>query len=71
LEFLNLNKDDVLFVISSAGDNALEYALKGPKRIHCVDMNPCQVGITTMKKKGGGGTKGLCGVKCIDGVSNV
>jgi betaine lipid synthase len=68
LEFLNLNKDDVLFVISSAGDNALEYALKGPKRIHCVDMNPCQVGIAKLKKKGGRGTKGLCGVECIGGV---
>lgn len=47
LEYLDLKKDDVMFVITSAGDNALEYALKGqPKRIHCVDMNPCQV---TMK----------------------
>jgi betaine lipid synthase len=65
LEFLDLNKDDVLFVISSAGDNALEYALKGPKRIHCVDMNPCQVGIT---KRGEGVYKGLCGVECMIGV---
>ncbi|KAI1298971.1 hypothetical protein EDD11_006593 [Mortierella claussenii] len=43
LEVLNLQKDDVMFVITSAGDNALEYALHGqPNRIHCVDMNPCQ-----------------------------
>lgn len=44
LEYLDISNDDVLFLITSAGDNALEYALKAqPKRIHCVDMNPCQV----------------------------
>lgn len=44
LQYLNLSKDDVMFVITSAGDNALEYALQAqPKRIHCIDMNPCQV----------------------------
>src|SRR5690606_14896699 len=50
LEVLNLNKDDVMFVITSAGDNALEYALQGqPKRIHCVDMNPCQNHLLELK----------------------
>ncbi|KAF9204708.1 hypothetical protein BGZ49_004978 [Haplosporangium sp. Z 27] len=50
LEVLNLNKDDVMFVITSAGDNALEYALKGkPSRIHCVDMNPCQNHLLELK----------------------
>lgn len=44
LQYMNLSKDDVMLVITSAGDNALEYALAAqPKRIHCVDMNPCQV----------------------------
>lgn len=44
LEYLNISSQDVMFVITSAGDNALEYALKAqPKRIHCIDMNPCQV----------------------------
>lgn len=44
LKYLNITKQDVMFVITSAGDNALEYALKAqPKRIHCIDMNPCQV----------------------------
>lgn len=44
LEYMNLSKDDVMLVITSAGDNALEYAIAAqPKRIHCVDMNPCQV----------------------------
>lgn len=44
LEYLNLTKDDTMLVITSAGDNALEYAIAAqPKLIHCVDMNPCQV----------------------------
>ncbi|KAG0229869.1 hypothetical protein BGW41_002858 [Actinomortierella wolfii] len=50
LSVLNLTKDDVMFVITSAGDNALEYALKGqPARIHCVDMNPCQNHLLELK----------------------
>ncbi|KAG0311273.1 hypothetical protein BGZ99_010282 [Dissophora globulifera] len=50
LEVLNLQKDDVMFVITSAGDNALEYALQGqPSRIHCVDMNPCQNHLLELK----------------------
>jgi len=50
LEVLDLKKDDVMFVITSAGDNALEYALKGqPARIHCVDMNPCQNHLLELK----------------------
>ncbi|CAO3568358.1 unnamed protein product [Mortierella alpina] len=50
LEVLNVQKDDVMFVITSAGDNALEYALKGqPRRIHCVDMNPCQNHLLELK----------------------
>ncbi|KAG0266620.1 hypothetical protein DFQ27_009627 [Actinomortierella ambigua] len=50
LSVLNLTKDDTMFVITSAGDNALEYALKGqPARIHCVDMNPCQNHLLELK----------------------
>ncbi|OAQ31425.1 hypothetical protein K457DRAFT_92422 [Linnemannia elongata AG-77] len=53
LEVLNIQKDDVMFVITSAGDNALEYALKGqPSRIHCVDMNPCQNHLLELKLAG-------------------
>ena len=44
MQHLNLTRDDTLFVITSAGDNALHYAISAhPRRIHCVDMNPCQV----------------------------
>ncbi|KAG0018984.1 hypothetical protein BGZ81_009978 [Podila clonocystis] len=50
LQVLDLQQDDVMFVITSAGDNALEYALKGqPSRIHCVDMNPCQNHLLELK----------------------
>ncbi|CAO3633981.1 unnamed protein product [Cunninghamella blakesleeana] len=49
LQYLNITNDDVLFVITSAGDNALEYALHQPKRIHCIDMNPCQNHLLELK----------------------
>lgn len=50
LEHMNLTKDDVMLVITSAGDNALEYAIQAqPKRIHCVDMNPCQNHLLELK----------------------
>ncbi|GAA5805362.1 hypothetical protein HPULCUR_010878 [Helicostylum pulchrum] len=53
LQYLNLSKDDVMFVITSAGDNALEYALQAqPKRIHCIDMNPCQNHLLELKLAG-------------------
>ncbi|KAI8061517.1 uncharacterized protein B0P05DRAFT_590679 [Gilbertella persicaria] len=58
LEYLNLSKDDVMFVITSAGDNALEYALQAqPKRIHCIDMNPCQNHLLELK---------LAGITCLE-----
>ncbi|KAK7035304.1 hypothetical protein VNI00_012071 [Paramarasmius palmivorus] len=47
---LDLSKDDTMFVITSAGDNALHYALSAsPRRIHCVDMNPCQGHLMELK----------------------
>ncbi len=36
---LNLTGDDVVFVITSAGCNALSYAIGGAKRVYCADMN--------------------------------
>ncbi|KAG6813636.1 hypothetical protein H0H92_008872 [Tricholoma furcatifolium] len=50
MSFLNLTKDDSMFVITSGGDNALHYAIEAqPKRIHCVDMNPCQGHLAELK----------------------
>jgi len=41
-------KDDVL-VITSAGCNALDYALAGPRRVYAVDMNPRQNALLELK----------------------
>ena len=46
---LQLGADDVVLVITSAGCNALDYALRGPKRIHCVDANPRQNALLELK----------------------
>jgi betaine lipid synthase len=35
---LKVNSEDVIFAITSAGDNILSYALERPKRIHAVDL---------------------------------
>ncbi|RDB16813.1 hypothetical protein Hypma_002666 [Hypsizygus marmoreus] len=50
MKYLDLSTDDSMFVITSAGDNALHYAIEAqPKRIHCVDMNPCQGHLLELK----------------------
>ncbi|KAI7850522.1 hypothetical protein BDC45DRAFT_517852 [Circinella umbellata] len=50
LQHIPLSRDDVMLVITSAGDNALEYAIAArPKKIHCVDMNPCQNHLLELK----------------------
>ena len=46
---LNLNSEDVVLAISSAGDNILAYALEMPKRIHAVDLNPTQNHLLELK----------------------
>lgn len=43
MQHLELTHDDSVLCITSAGDNALHYAIAAqPKRIHAADMNPCQ-----------------------------
>jgi betaine lipid synthase len=50
MEHLNLGRDDSILCITSAGDNALHYAVAGkPHRIHAVDMNPCQGHLLELK----------------------
>ncbi|RPD61501.1 hypothetical protein L227DRAFT_500209 [Lentinus tigrinus ALCF2SS1-6] len=46
---LNIGKDDVVFAITSAGDNVLNYALHGPRSIHAVDLNPTQNHLLELK----------------------
>ena len=46
---LNLAADDRVLVITSAGCNALDYALAGPTRVHAVDANPRQSALLELK----------------------
>jgi S-adenosylmethionine-diacylglycerol 3-amino-3-carboxypropyl transferase len=49
---LNLQPDDTLLVITSAGCNALDYALLAPRRVHAVDANPRQTALLELKIAG-------------------
>jgi betaine lipid synthase len=46
---LKVNSNDVIFAITSAGDNILSLALEQPKRIHAVDLNPSQNHLLELK----------------------
>ncbi|HEY6514624.1 MAG TPA: BtaA family protein [Steroidobacteraceae bacterium] len=54
---LELGREDVVLVITSAGCNALDYALLAPRRIHAVDANPRQTALLELK---------LAGVRALD-----
>lgn len=50
VEHMNIKPSDSVLCITSAGDNALHYAIAArPQRIHCVDMNPCQGHLLELK----------------------
>lgn len=49
---LALGPDDTVVVITSAGCNALDYALQAPRRIHAVDANPRQNALLELKIAG-------------------
>ncbi|GAA97150.1 uncharacterized protein L969DRAFT_92001 [Mixia osmundae IAM 14324] len=50
MQHLDINSNDTVMCVTSAGDNALHYAIAGkPRRIHCVDMNPCQGHLLELK----------------------
>ncbi len=51
-EALGLGPEDRVLVITSAGCNALDYALSGPRRVHCVDANPRQNALLELKVAG-------------------
>ena len=51
-EALRFQADDRVLVITSAGCNALDYALAGPARIHAVDANPRQTALIELKIAG-------------------
>lgn len=49
---LDLAPSDRVAMITSAGCNALDYALNGPASIDCVDMNPSQNALLELKLAG-------------------
>lgn len=54
---LELAPHDTVMVITSAGCNALDYALQGPKHVYAVDMNPRQNALLDLK---------IAGIKGLD-----
>jgi S-adenosylmethionine-diacylglycerol 3-amino-3-carboxypropyl transferase len=48
-EVLAINPSDRIAMITSAGCNALDYLLRDPAGIHCVDMNPHQNALLELK----------------------
>jgi len=51
-EALRIGPDDDILVITSAGCNALDYALCEPRHVHAVDMNLRQNALLDLKKAG-------------------
>jgi S-adenosylmethionine-diacylglycerol 3-amino-3-carboxypropyl transferase len=49
---LALGPDDNVLVITSAGCNALDYAIQGPRRVYAVDANPRQTALLDLKIAG-------------------
>ncbi|RAH74331.1 class I SAM-dependent methyltransferase [Aspergillus aculeatinus CBS 121060] len=48
-KLLNIQRDDVILAITSAGDNILDYLQKSPRRVHAVDLNPNQNHLLELK----------------------
>ncbi len=51
-EALEIGPSDAILVITSAGCNALDYALCGPAHVYAVDMNPRQNALLDLKRAG-------------------
>lgn len=49
---MELTEDDTIVVLTSAGCNAIEYALDSPKHIYAVDVNPRQNALLELKIAG-------------------
>jgi S-adenosylmethionine-diacylglycerol 3-amino-3-carboxypropyl transferase len=54
---MDLTEDDTVVVLTSAGCNAIEYALDSPKQVHAVDVNPRQNALLELK---------IAGIKGLD-----
>ncbi|MGM0546611.1 MAG: DUF3419 family protein [Bacteroidota bacterium] len=49
-QLLQLNSQSKLLMLTSAGDNALDYLLDNPRKIDSVDINPAQNALLELKK---------------------
>lgn len=49
-QILDLKQDDNVLVITSAGCNALDYALDNPNHVYAIDVNPKQNGLLQLKQ---------------------
>ena len=49
---LGLNDESDVVMITSAGDNALDYLLDGPRQINCIDVNSRQNALLELKLAG-------------------
>lgn len=49
-ELLDLDSTSNILMLTSAGDNALDYLLDNPQSIECVDFNPAQNALLELKK---------------------
>lgn len=49
---LDFQSDDDVLVITSAGCNALDYAITGPRNVYAIDMNPRQNALLELKIAG-------------------
>jgi S-adenosylmethionine-diacylglycerol 3-amino-3-carboxypropyl transferase len=56
-EAMVLGPEDEVLVITSAGCNALDYALEGPRRVWAIDANPRQSALLALK---------LAGIRALD-----
>ena len=54
---LNIGSEDRIAMITSAGCNALDYALDEPEAIYCIDVNPRQNHLLNLK---------IAGIKALD-----
>lgn len=49
-KMLQLDRQSRVVMLTSAGCNALDYLLDGPRLIHCVDLNPAQNALMELKQ---------------------
>ena len=49
IEALQINDNDNILCITSAGCNILTYLLQNPKHIYAIDVNPCQNALLQLK----------------------